>query len=461
MPYSAPEISIQFPLSQVTMRRAIVSIGVALGFAVAVATGATAQPSAPPNPNRPASTLLLPYFEVDLDNAQGMTTLFSVNNASASATMTHITLWSDLGVPVFAFDVYLTGFDAQTINLRDVLTGTVPRTASAGQDSFSQANQISPQGPWSQDINFASCTGILPLPSVPAVYLPYLRAALTGAPSSFHAGRCVSRNLGTPGIARGYVTVDVSNACALMFPADPGYFFNGGGGIAGNRNIVWGDYMYVNPSQDLGFGDSLVHIQTRVTDPELGTPGEYTFYGRFVNWTAADNREPLSTSFAVRFVSPKDFKTPAKARRRAVLPPSTELLVWRDPKVALTGNNASFTCGSAPPWYPLGQEGVRAFDEQEETEVVGSPANLFPAATQRVAVSSANLPVTIASGWLFLNLNTAVASAGANPPEDPAAAQAWVTVLQRVQQGDNGGRYDVGHRAIRLDNAQNASHVIP
>jgi len=33
----------------------------------------------------PAATLLLPYFEVDLNNPNGLTTLFSVNNASATA----------------------------------------------------------------------------------------------------------------------------------------------------------------------------------------------------------------------------------------------------------------------------------------------------------------------------------------------------------------------------------------
>ena len=121
----------------------------------------------------------------------------------------------------------------------------------------------------------------------------------------------------------------------------------------------------------------------------------------------------------------------------------------------------STACGGAPTWYPLGQEGVRAFDEQENSEAVASPVRLFPAATQRVAVSTTSLPVSFASGWLFLNLNTVVAAAGSNPPEDPTAAQAWVTVLQRVRQGPNGGRYEVGYRAIRLDSAQSASHFIP
>ncbi|HXO22611.1 MAG TPA: hypothetical protein VOA87_22035, partial [Thermoanaerobaculia bacterium] len=42
----------------------------------------------------PAATLLLPYFEVDLANGNGITTLFSVNNASATAILAHVVVWS-------------------------------------------------------------------------------------------------------------------------------------------------------------------------------------------------------------------------------------------------------------------------------------------------------------------------------------------------------------------------------
>ena len=107
------------------------------------------------------------------------------------------------------------------------------------------------------------------------------------------------------------------------------------------------------------------------------------------------------------------------------------------------------------------QEQVRAFDEQEHSELpTVAGGALFPAATQRVSLATGAFPLTFSAGWVFLNLNATVAAAGANPPEDPAAAQAWVTVLQRVRQAANGGRYDVGYRAIRLDSAQNASHMI-
>jgi hypothetical protein len=82
----------------------------------------------------------------------------------------------------------------------------------------------------------------------------------------------------------------------------------------------------------------------------------------------------------------------------------------------------------------------------------------FPGMTQRVALANAAFPLTAYSGWLFLDLNTTIAG-NPNPSEDTAAAQAWVTILQRVQQGPNGGRYDVGFRAIRLDSAETASHA--
>src|SRR3982074_3232351 len=107
----------------------------------------------------PAATLLLPYFEVDLANPNGVTTLFSVNNASATAILVHVVMWSDLSVPVLDFNIYLTGYDVQSVNLRDIIfNGNIPQTASAGQDP---GDLISPKGSLSQDINFASCTGIL------------------------------------------------------------------------------------------------------------------------------------------------------------------------------------------------------------------------------------------------------------------------------------------------------------
>jgi hypothetical protein len=435
------------------MRTRIVVLSVIL--LCGLASLATAQ-TPPPTSNRPGATLLLPYFEVDLSNPEGTTTLFSVNNSSATATLVHVTLWSDMGIPVFAFNVYLTGFDSQPMNMRDILNGTVPRTASDGQDPFDNNNPndnaISNQGLFSQDINFASCNGHFPYSSVPANYVAYMQAALTGQASSFHGGLCVAKNHGTPTIARGYVTMDLVNHCYVGFPSDP--IYQAPFAVMTTQNVIFGEYSYVNPSQDLAYGDSLVSITGDNLNPDTSTPGSYTFYGRFNNFLASDYREPLSSTFAARFVAPKDFKTPEKARRRSVLPPATELIVWRDPKHPSVNG---FACGGAPAWYPLSQEDVVAFDEEENTESPTFTSQPFPAATQRVTLASTAFPLTTSSGWLYLNLNTSiVAPIGLT---DPAAAQNWVTVLNRVQQGPNGGRYDVGYRATRFDNANTTSHI--
>lgn len=428
------------------MRRAIVSLGLALGIVLAAAAPGNAQVP-PPISNRPGSTLLLPYFEVNLDSAKDINTIFSISNASATAILAHTTIWSDMGVPVLAFDVYLTGYDTERIDLRSVLLGNVPVTASDGQDP---ADTISPQGERSQDINFASCSGTIPYTALSAGMVAHLRAALTGNPSPVLGGQCAGRNHGTPGIARGYITVDTVNACNSLFPSNPGYFT----ALTSRQNVLYGEYMLVNPSAEFAFADSLVQIigdDPEFPDPDLDI-GRYTFYGRFVAWTGTDEREPLSTNFQARFIAAKDFKSIPKARRRPFLPGGTELIVWRDPKVP-TAN--SFNCASKPSWFPLSHTQVLFFNEQESVEQLSFEALPFPGVTQRVSISSADLPVTFYSGMVHLNLNTFVVAGPGPPLLDPSTSQAWVTVVQRTLQGPNGGRYEAGFRAIRLDSARN------
>jgi hypothetical protein len=397
----------------------------------------------------PAATLLLPYFEVNLADTNGVTTLFSVNNASATAVLAHVVVWSDLSVPVLDFNIYLTGYDVQTVNLRDILNGTLPRTASAGQDA---GDTISPKGIFSQDINFASCNGQLPPPVLPASFIDHLRRSLTGLSSSILGGLCAGVAHGD-NIARGYVTIDTVNNCTLRFPGDAGYFGPGGTGDATNQNVLWGDYFYVNSGQNFAQGETLVHAEASATDPETSVAGEYTFYGRYNTWLATDNREPLSTNFAVRFIN------------GGVFTGGTDMVVWRDSKV----NQGPFTCnavlGVRPAWYPLGQQQIVIFDEQETPEVPttlpvspqppGTSLIPFPEEAQRTQVDGDAFPVSFDFGWLFLNLNTTVAVAGNNPPEDPVAAQAWVTAVM-----DADGRFSVGFDAIQLDSATNASHAL-
>jgi hypothetical protein len=348
--------------------------------------------------------------------------------------LAHVTLWSDLSVPTLAFNVYLTGYDVQSLNVRDVFNGTVPRTASAGQDP---QGTISPKGLFSQDINFASCSGQLPPPALPANYIDHIRRAHTGLSDPFNSNGCVGRSFGD-NIARGYITVDTVNNCTLRVAGQPGYFGPGGTGDATNQNVLWGDYFFVNSAQNLAQGDALVHIEASATNPETSVPGEYTFYGRYVTFNASDNREPLGSKWAARFLN------------GGVFSGGTSLSVWRDPKV----QGAPFVCGTAPTWFPLSQEDVFAFDEQEHPENVatGSP-NPFPAGAQRTVVDGPELGVTPTFGWLYLNLNTTVVPAGSNPPEDPAAAQSIVST-----EMDASGRFAVSFQGNLLESAKTVTH---
>ncbi|MCP4658940.1 MAG: hypothetical protein GY856_26305, partial [bacterium] len=78
----------------------------------------------------PAATLLLPYFEVDWTQptGEGVTTLFSVNNASMDPALGHVIVWTNWSAPVIDFDIFLTGYDVVTFNVWDLFQGNIPIT---------------------------------------------------------------------------------------------------------------------------------------------------------------------------------------------------------------------------------------------------------------------------------------------------------------------------------------------
>jgi len=403
----------------------------------------------------PAATLLLPYFEVDLSSTGGITTLFEINNATAVPVVAHVVVWSDLSVPVLDFNVYLTGYDIQPINMRDILDLDLPDTAGPLTDPDgpepSLTDQISNNGEFSApEVVFPQCAEQLPPPDPAALtaFAQDVKDALTGQPVAGRGGLCFGVNFGDD-IARGYVTVDVVDRCSLQFPGDPGYFVAGGQGVAQNDNVLWGNYIYVDPANNFAQGETLVHVEADALNPETSVPGEYTFYGRYVAWTAADNREPLTSSFAARYV------------QNAAFTGGTQMIVWRDSKRVI----APFSCAAGPPSppYRLGQEAIIIFDEKENPDIPRqvpiSPQpeqdvlNPFPWEAQRVTVGGPALPSPFSSGWMYFNLNNLLTP---DPPEDPWASQNWVTVIESAE-----GRFSVGFDAIQLDSTCNANHLDP
>ncbi len=389
--------------------------------------------------NAPAATLLLPYFEVDLDQPGGLTTLFTVNNASGTAILANVVIWTDLGVPTLSFPLYLTGYDIQTFNLRDVFNGFMVRTATAGQDP---GDTLSPKGQFSQDINFASCGGLLPLPAtLPAAFLSSFRAAHTGKFSAVLNG-CAGSNLGD-NLARGYVTVDTVNQCTLRNPTFGDTYF-GPQGVTTNQNVLWGDFIYVDPANDYADGENLVRIEAF---PGAFKPGDTTFYGRYVNGSGVDNREPLATAWASRFAVGGAFSG------------GTDLVVWRDSGHAVK----PFACGTAPPGFPLVMAGEVTFDEQEHAQTTPlfpcapvlcptAPVGAFPAEAGRVTIGGTDFPVPFNFGWVFLDLKM--------PPPGgqgvPAIRQGWVGTVMKAQ-----GKFSAGFGATPLDSACEPSFFDP
>ncbi|MBI2571329.1 MAG: hypothetical protein HYV63_30350 [Candidatus Schekmanbacteria bacterium] len=350
----------------------------------------------------PGATLLLPYFEVDLSatSGNGINTLFTIQNASATAVLTHITSWSDLGIPTIAFDVYLTGYDAQAVDLRAMfMDGTLPSTASAGQDI---QDAISPRGSLSQDINYATCTGILPPATLSAATTAFLRNAHTGLDA---AGSCYGRAFGD-NIARGYVTIDIVTQCSSQatFPSTAGYFQAGGLGIAGDTNVLWGEYRILGADQRPLIVSQLVSLEASATDARVTAPGQYTFYGYLVAGTAIDNREPLGSTWAAEYVDGR-----------------TDLLYWRDNG----GNVTPFTCGSSPAWFPLGgavelpyeRPGAAVFSSQELLATAAAPGPFptpisseasFANVAGRIVVGGQDLAVPFKDGWVYTSLNAPI-----------------------------------------------------
>jgi hypothetical protein len=436
------------------MKRLITSIAVV----ALLALGGHAFALVPTIDNVPAATLLLPYFECDLGGpppsvgvGNGVNTLFSVNNASATAQLAHVTVWSDLSVPVLDFDIYLTGYDVQTISICDVLiNGRLPQTGSGTNATNEPGSNLgSFSGP---DVVFPACntTANPPLPpvyTIPAIstqFRLHLQQLLTGRQSTVDS-TCAGANYGD-NIARGYVTIDDVNTCSTAFPSDTGYWVSGGLGIGDNDNVLWGDYFYVNPGENFAQGELLVSIEADATT--LNTPGEYTFYGRYLGSpaSAADNREPLATTFGARYLDGGPFTG------------GTDFIVWRDSKFipgvsCTTGPNYDANNG-------LFENQIVVFDEEENPVTVqqGGPSGeptpgalcIFCDEAQRVHVGT-DFSVDEPFGWVYLNLNHATVNDAALGPGYDNIAQAWVSDVMSAE-----GRFSVGFNAIAYDNANTA-----
>ena len=254
----------------------------------------------------PAATLLLPYFEVDLVNANGVTTLFSVNNASAAPQLAHVTLWTDMSRPTLDFTIYLTGYDVQTVQPRAALPHRWTAAARGSQahecrgrfngidenaGAFSTVDRSARRHHQHGEKAALSRCRLSCQPGSSSTssgrFIPVDRSrrasktpTCAAAPSAVASG---SNPLGTQdNIARGYITVDVVNYCDQLVPSDIAYYTSNVRSADPEGNVIWGDFFLVNPQENFAQGETLVHIETYEDSCSNEVAGSvYTFYGRY------------------------------------------------------------------------------------------------------------------------------------------------------------------------------------
>jgi hypothetical protein len=348
------------------------------------------------------SSLLIPYFEVDLADPNGVTTLFSVNNGFSDPTLTRVVLWSDWGVPTMGFDIYLLGFDVQTIDVRSILGGILPSTG-AGADL----------SPWPY------CDQWPPTyvnPALTSDEIEHLRDAHTGQASEID-GLCYGADHGDQ-VARGFITVDVVDECSNVEGWDPiwvptntdyPYFEEGGDpfGIAIVDNRLWGDVIYVDFTNNSAQGSEAVSLWA---DPaEFSGSDVFTFYGRHSGYDGRDERVPLPYRWDQRFLNGGAFAGGA------------DLIVFQQPNSMAA---QPISCLDTPGWYPLLTEVVSLDEQAGNIELLAD--DLFPNVTQRVSINEISPSVDF--GWMQVTSD---------------ARQVWVQPSLTA-----GGRFSAGFNGI-------------
>jgi hypothetical protein len=379
----------------------------------------------------PAATLLLPYFEVDIDDPAGETTLFTITNVSNEDQIAHVTIWTDYSFPVIDFNIYLTGYDVQSINLYDIIErGLIAPDAGTGTD-------VTDRGDYSvvnADLSLGACDR---LPGqLDDAYIVRLQSALIDGTVPDFGTLPGCNNVGNEhDNAVGYVTIDLADLCSTSLPTDPGYFTT----EIRFDNVLIGDYQQVHSAENFAQGNPMVHIRAI---PEGGEPGEAaiinfdrTFYSRYQSGGVLDRRQPLPSIFAARWIQGGvgEFQTYFK--------------IWREGQTDFADANS---CSEWDDNVTVAAELV-TFDDAENAWGDVPDSRVSPPLTTEFTLPETSLTsVDDASiypqpdngaidGWMYFNLD--------NDDADGFASQNWVIVSMRAE-----GRYSVDFDAAWLAN---------
>lgn len=389
---------------------------------------------------RPAATLLVPYFQTTF-NADGtqlssgagsLDTLVTIGNASSAPMIAHVNVFSERSELVLDFNIALTGFDIQSFSIGSVLRGNLPITpvstahVSATVDVCQRnaAASVYPAADGFLRIRPAQADAATPLDNTLATTVypagPFANAFLFQVLDSLDVTSdsriCSPFDNTITNPIHGYITIDHANYCNLSNPSDPAYYnFD----AIGNENNLWGDYIFTSGDGLGTMGFPMVAIES---DATLQDPGPAiavrTFYRRYYttdvlchggncaqfaatnawNEGVGDQREPLGLKYAARW-----FDSPPNV--------TSFFNVWRASSGTLADLLDGGSCDTSEPTVTL-----VFYDEDENTVTSGvcpspcvSPTFNFPLETQRSSITAFSHPAWPA-GWVsmsFVNPGTA------------------------------------------------------
>jgi hypothetical protein len=305
----------------------------------------------------PAASLLFPFVAFDYNNPiNGTTTLFAITNVSSDAQIVHVTLWTDYSIAVLDFNIVLSGYDVQTLNIRDILYfGNLPDTGTSG-DLIVRANANPPlaDGPVnplaypsypyldpSDGTNSiaARCPSTSPAypnyPPMDAGLLAQLRAFLSASQTvdRFHDD-CAGTEAEIGDWFEGrtaadvtwmYITADVVWTCNRVFPdVSPVYWTTNAAdpwsdgveedaaGEARRVNVLMGDVFWVNDALRFSEADNAVHLEADLYPENVVTitpdlqPMSFFYLYSTDKLAFSDEREPLPTGWAFRYMGWQD-----------------------------------------------------------------------------------------------------------------------------------------------------------
>lgn len=290
---------------------------------------------------RPAATLLIPYFQATFNpdgsilgtGPSALDTLVTIGNASSAPMLAHVNVFNERSELVLDFNVALTGFDIQSWSMASLLRGNLPQTGyfdskgvlkdgcqrnssatvfpddSAG--GFLRIGRTEIGAPATSLDNSQATTLYAAGPFASSFLFQLLDSLDSTADSRLCTGVDPSPVDGViTNPIHGYLTIDHANYCNLSNPNDSAYWTND---AAGMENNLWGDYLFTSGAGLGTMGFPAVAIEA---DPSLfddtGAPdgseapstdcgggstncvGRRTFYRRYVTVADVSACNPLN-----------------------------------------------------------------------------------------------------------------------------------------------------------------------